>query len=65
MQITGGISIQGGILFSNYETNLPNPYTENYTFLSGITYRQNGCIEIRPDVCLTYQDTAVYIVLPS
>jgi hypothetical protein len=65
MQITGGISIQGGIFFTNYVTGLPNPYTTNYTFLSGVTYQQASCVGVDPGVCLTFQGITRYIVLPS
>lgn len=65
MLISGGITIQGGILFSNYENNIPNPYTANYTFLSGVTYQQPGCVQINPNVCLTFEESSRYVVLPS
>lgn len=62
MKITGGILIQGGIRLFSLEGVLPNPYTENYTFLSGTPYNQCGPVEIHPNVVLTFENTTEYIV---
>lgn len=63
MLISGGILIQGGILFFN--DSLPNIYVSNYTFLSGQTYEQSGTIGIEPNVALTFQNNTTYILLPT